>query len=100
MHTVIAAECIGCKLCLPPCPVNCITMVDTGRPLTREERKLRAAHARLRVANRVERLERKRRERTAPHAGAAESRKRATVDRVMQRARQRLQRRHGISGEG
>jgi len=99
MHTVIAAECIGCELCLPPCPTDCITMVNAGRALTREERKLRAAHARLRVANRAERLARKRTERTAPYVGAAERRKRATVERVMQRARQRLQRRGRSSGK-
>jgi electron transport complex protein RnfB len=28
MHTVIAAHCTGCELCLPPCPVDCIAMVD------------------------------------------------------------------------
>jgi len=28
MHTVIAAECTGCGLCLPPCPVNCIILVQ------------------------------------------------------------------------
>ena len=27
MHTVIESECTGCKLCLPPCPVDCIEMV-------------------------------------------------------------------------
>ena len=27
MHTVIAKECTGCALCLPPCPVDCIVMV-------------------------------------------------------------------------
>jgi electron transport complex protein RnfB len=27
MHTVIAEECTGCDLCLPPCPVDCIEMV-------------------------------------------------------------------------
>ncbi len=27
MHTVIAEECTGCELCLPPCPVECIHMV-------------------------------------------------------------------------
>jgi len=26
MHTIIASECTGCELCLPPCPVDCITM--------------------------------------------------------------------------
>ena len=27
MHTVIAQECTGCELCLPPCPVDCIHMI-------------------------------------------------------------------------
>jgi electron transport complex protein RnfB len=27
---VIAAECSGCDLCLPACPVDCITMVDAA----------------------------------------------------------------------
>ncbi|MBS3964414.1 MAG: RnfABCDGE type electron transport complex subunit B [Methylomonas sp.] len=26
LHTVIAAECTGCELCIAPCPVNCIHM--------------------------------------------------------------------------
>ncbi|MDH5227536.1 MAG: iron-sulfur protein, partial [Gammaproteobacteria bacterium] len=26
MHTVIAAQCTGCELCLPPCPVDCIEL--------------------------------------------------------------------------
>ena len=27
MHVVIADWCTGCDLCIPPCPVDCITMV-------------------------------------------------------------------------
>lgn len=27
MHTVIAEQCTGCELCLPACPVDCIAMV-------------------------------------------------------------------------
>jgi electron transport complex protein RnfB len=27
MHTVVESWCIGCALCLPPCPVDCIAMV-------------------------------------------------------------------------
>ncbi len=93
MHTVIAAECIGCKLCLPPCPVDCIAMIETGKPLTREERKRRADHARQRYASRLARLQRERVERrTVSRGNAAERRKRETVARVMERARQRLQR--------
>ena len=35
MHTVIEAYCTGCELCLPACPVDCISMenvtgVNTG----------------------------------------------------------------------
>ena len=26
MHTIIAADCTGCELCLAPCPVECIKM--------------------------------------------------------------------------
>ena len=26
MHTVIKHYCTGCKLCLPPCPVDCIEL--------------------------------------------------------------------------
>jgi electron transport complex protein RnfB len=25
-HTVIEAQCTGCELCLPPCPVDCIEL--------------------------------------------------------------------------
>ena len=27
-HTIIEKECTGCELCLPPCPVDCITMPE------------------------------------------------------------------------
>ena len=27
MHTVLLNECIGCRLCVDPCPVDCIEMV-------------------------------------------------------------------------
>jgi len=94
MHTVIAAECTGCKLCLPPCPVDCITMTETGEAWTHEERLRRASQYRRRYEARTERLER---ERAAPLAAgrdkAAGRRKQATIERVMQRARQRLQQR-------
>ncbi|MBE9515345.1 MAG: hypothetical protein IME93_00055 [Proteobacteria bacterium] len=33
MHTVIAHECTGCELCLPPCPMDCINLeVWKGKP--------------------------------------------------------------------
>lgn len=34
MHTVVESWCIGCELCLPPCPVDCIDMVDPRVPWT------------------------------------------------------------------
>jgi electron transport complex protein RnfB len=28
MHVVLSEWCTGCDLCIPPCPVDCITMID------------------------------------------------------------------------
>ena len=94
MHTVIAAECTGCGLCLPPCPVDCIEMVATGETWTHEQRKLRAGQYRRRHAARRERLERERADRQQVEPGkTAEQKKRAAIERAMQSARLRLQRR-------
>jgi electron transport complex protein RnfB len=91
MHTVIAAECTGCELCIPPCPVDCIAMVETAPAASRQQR---AALARRRYLARNDRLEREKAEREASVAAsrndAAERRKRDTIERVMQRARERL----------
>jgi electron transport complex protein RnfB len=91
MHTVIAAECTGCRLCLPPCPVDCIAMVERGQTWTHGQRRERAALYRRRHAARRARLER---ERTAQLAADRqkdpEQKKRATIERAMQRARARL----------
>ena len=38
MHTVITAACTGCDLCLPPCPVDCIDMVELGALAARGNR--------------------------------------------------------------
>src|SRR5688572_15900802 len=94
MHTVIAAECTGCGLCIPPCPVDCISMAETGESLSLEVRRQRAQTYKNRYTSRTTRLEREYAERrAAPRETAAERRKRATVERVMQRARQRLRER-------
>ena len=26
LHVIVASQCTGCELCLPPCPVDCIHM--------------------------------------------------------------------------
>ena len=94
MHTVIAAECSGCELCLPACPVDCIAMIETGKTANQQDRLQRAAHYKQRYAAREKRLECDQIERVAAsRAKASEQRKRATVARVMERARQRLERR-------
>lgn len=91
MHTVIAAECTGCRRCLTPCPVDCITMVETGENWTHDERVRRAGQYRRRYEARMKRLERGQ---AAPLAAgrdqAERSRKSATIERVIERARQRL----------
>lgn len=99
MHTVIAAECSGCELCLPVCPVDCIAMIDAEMETGSDPSRERATRYKRRYIAREERLERERRERLAASAaGAEERKKRAAIARVMQRARQRLERR-GSSGK-
>lgn len=94
MHTVIAAECTGCRLCLPPCPVDCITMTETGGAWTHEDRLRHASQYRRRHEARTERLERERAAQLAAGRDQAGGRKKqATIERVMQRARDRLRER-------
>ena len=35
MHTVIESECTGCDLCLPPCPVDCIDIIEVKTDILR-----------------------------------------------------------------
>ena len=96
MHTVLAAECTGCKWCLTPCPVDCISMVDAGAPLTHEERRGRAAQYKSRYLAHRARLQRERLEQqVARREKTARGKKQATIERAMQRARQRLGRSPG-----
>jgi electron transport complex protein RnfB len=93
MHTVIAAQCTGCELCLAPCPVDCIEI----RPAPRapgETREAATADARRRCEARNLRYGRLEEEKAAGtaarRAAAAEARKRETIARALDRARQRL----------
>jgi electron transport complex protein RnfB len=68
MHTVIEAECTGCELCLPPCPVDCIEVLPADRPELdggpwRDYSLEQADRARRRTGARLERLDRRERER-------------------------------------
>ena len=89
LHTVLVDECSGCELCLPPCPVDCIAMVPDPRPADAASRTRRAAHYRVRAADRQRRearravLQHKRPVHTAPAQGG----KSPLVALAMQRAR-------------
>jgi len=50
MHTVLAALCTGCGLCVAPCPVDCIAMAAAGRAWSLED--ARMAGDRYRARNR------------------------------------------------
>ncbi len=97
MHTVIAAECTGCELCIPPCPVDCISMPVTVGNTTRVQKKNAAALAKRRFESRNRRLQHEKEERAARLAAAkdtaAEIKKRATVEKAIARARERLRQR-------
>jgi len=97
MHTVIAGECTGCKWCLPPCPVDCISIEDHGETWTHEDRVRHAAQYRRRHVARQARLERERLEQT--RSKTADQKKRAVIERAMQRARERLHERNRSSGK-
>jgi electron transport complex protein RnfB len=60
MHTVLLDECIGCGLCVAPCPVDCIEMVDLQSmlpPGTEVQKNLRAQRAKTRHKARQLRLQ-------------------------------------------
>lgn len=93
MHTVIASACTGCELCIPPCPVDCIAMVSAAER-DQEAKRLASLEARRRFEARnarLIRLQAEARERKAPRrALTAEQKKRETVEKALERARQRL----------
>ncbi len=33
MHSILTDLCTGCELCIPPCPVDCIDLVEDTQPL-------------------------------------------------------------------
>jgi electron transport complex protein RnfB len=45
---VVEPWCIGCELCLPPCPVDCIDMVPAPGPWRESDAKGAKARAQLR----------------------------------------------------
>jgi electron transport complex protein RnfB len=46
MHTVIAAHCTGCELCVPPCPVDCIVLEPIAAEAVWNEEQARASRRR------------------------------------------------------
>ena len=36
MHSVLTDLCTGCELCIPPCPVDCIDLVEDTQPMLNE----------------------------------------------------------------
>lgn len=109
MHTVVAAQCTGCELCIPVCPVDCIALVNvTG------ERSGWAAWSEAQAQEALGRYESRRSRRASDRAagtgglqthapqglediqaapcitGTTDSeRKRATIEAVLARARER-----------
>lgn len=58
MHTVIPEHCTGCGLCIPVCPVDCIALVNVSGTAAgwAAWSPAQAQHARLRYAQRQQRL--------------------------------------------
>ena len=56
MHSVLSEECIGCRLCIEPCPMDCIEVVEAVVPIQPQEKQQRATRAKIRVQQRITRL--------------------------------------------
>ena len=87
MHTVIASQCTGCELCLAPCPVDCIVMrkIESRDSAARREAEVEATR---RFDARNERLAQAQHDRVAQ---LARRKKRETIAKVLERARERLE---------
>jgi electron transport complex protein RnfB len=90
LNAVLPSLCSGCELCVAPCPVDCIAIVDADRPWTDED----ADAARERHRDRARRLARsesvaQRTRPTPPDAHAEVARRQAAVDAAIRRARAR-----------
>ena len=74
-HTVIHEECVGCGLCLPPCPVDCIRIEPRfpGSPADDEDEGMRRRKLR-RLGKTARRRFRARRQRLAALGTRAEAR--------------------------
>lgn len=73
MHGVLAEHCTGCELCLPPCPVDCIELVDAGRPSDPGAARDFADASRDRYLRRLTRLQRPRPDKRSTKRTAAVS---------------------------
>ena len=107
MHTVVEAQCTGCELCIPACPVDCIAMVSVTGTSTGWQAwsAQQADEARDRYAWHKQRLARDQRENDERLAAKAQAklddlsaqsqitdpealaRKRSVIDAALQRAR-------------
>ncbi len=41
MHTILTDLCTGCELCIPPCPVDCIDLVEDTQAYQMNSKELR-----------------------------------------------------------
>jgi len=93
MHTIIENECTGCELCLPPCPVDCITLAPCapfeGPSPWPDLAPEKAERARVRVANRKERLGTPAPTAVSPGHATLESRRAEIAASVKRRRNQR-----------
>jgi electron transport complex protein RnfB len=74
-HTIIHDECVGCGLCLPPCPVDCIAIEPrfSGAPDDDEDQDMRRNTLR-RLGKTAQRRFRARKARLAALGARAEAR--------------------------
>ncbi|MBI3774642.1 MAG: RnfABCDGE type electron transport complex subunit B [Gammaproteobacteria bacterium] len=91
MHSVIADECTGCELCIPPCPVDCIVMVPAvadsveNKPARAEQGRRRHLFREQRLAR--DRAERKQRQQLKPSIQSQQDTRRLAIQAAVERVR-------------
>jgi electron transport complex protein RnfB len=85
MHTVLTASCTGCDLCLLPCPVDCIDMVELETLARRGNR-----HAAALAAQSIDEMAAIARERFGFHEFRVAREQEERSDRLAKKARDKL----------
>jgi electron transport complex protein RnfB len=83
LHAILPEQCIGCRLCVAPCPMDCITMITVPEPPP-EEKRVKAEKTKIRYLSRQQRLALQRKVQLAPLQGTSKETMAAAISKAQQ----------------